>query len=181
MVEFGPLRAKGRLEGVYTTLEYGRSDLQCLLNSSAFLKESQVRAIMFSLLEGVRDLHHSRVIHRDLKPANVLVEADCSVKICDLGMARTLDDPLSTLDTENSEESRQLSPHVVSRHYRAPEVLLTQDYGETIDIWSVGCILADLLGMLKSVNVLPSMRKPLFKGGSSHLLSPTGDEPQKDD
>jgi len=83
-------------------------------------------------------------MHRDLKPNNLLVNANCDLKICDLGLARL------SAELENS----FMTVYVVTRWYRAPELLLgKKDYDKTIDMWAVGCILAELLG-----------RKPLFPG-----------------
>lgn len=68
---------------------------------------------------------------------------------------------------------RQLTGHVVTRWYRAPElILLEKDYGPAIDMWSVGCIFAELLGMMKSSAVTYLDRQPLFPGRSCFPLSP---------
>lgn len=68
---------------------------------------------------------------------------------------------------------RQLTGHVVTRWYRAPElILLEKDYGPAIDMWSVGCIFAELLGMMKQSAATYLDRKPLFPGKSCFPLSP---------
>jgi len=77
------------------------------------------------------------VLHRDLKPNNLLVNKNCDLKICDFGLARGVDDSIS----------QQLTEYVVTRWYRAPELLVENaTYDQGIDIWSVGCILAECLG-----------------------------------
>jgi mitogen-activated protein kinase 1/3 len=77
-------------------------------------------------------MHTANVIHRDLKPSNLLLNKDCDLKICDLGLARGYND-----------EEEEKTEYVVTRWYRAPEVILNaSEYSNSIDIWSVGCIVA---------------------------------------
>ena len=81
------------------------------------------------------------MVHRDLKPGSLLINSDCELKICDFGLAR--------IKYENQAQSHQLCPmteYVVSRWYRAPEVLCSWvDVGKPLDIWSVGCIFAEMM------------------------------------
>eukprot|EP00798_Chlamydomonas_sp_ICE-L_P029100 gene29100-32311_t len=95
------------------------------------------------VLRGLKYIHSAHILHRDLKPSNLLVNANCDLKICDFGLART-----------STTEREFMTEYVVTRWYRAPELLLScSEYGPSIDVWSVGCIFAELLG-----------RKPLFPG-----------------
>jgi mitogen-activated protein kinase 1/3 len=79
---------------------------------------------------------------------------------------------LTKLKNKNSLMSKKLTQHVVTRWYRAPEVILSQTYDATVDIWSVGCIYAELLGMMKESAPTYLERKPLFPGKSCFPLSP---------
>ncbi|KAJ9087350.1 cyclin-dependent protein kinase [Entomophthora muscae] len=101
---------------------------------------------MWQLINGVSYLHENWVLHRDLKPANVLVTSDGVVKVGDLGLARSFFRPIQPL--YNSDKV------VVTIWYRAPELILgSKHYTKAIDMWSVGCILGELL-----------TGKPMFKG-----------------
>jgi len=92
-------------------------------------------------------IHSASVIHRDLKPGNLLVNADCELKICDFGLSRGF-------ESKPDENATHLTEYVATRWYRAPEIMLAfRRYTTAIDVWSIGCILAELL-----------LGKPLFKG-----------------
>lgn len=71
-------------------MEYMQSDLKKLIRSSLFLELYHIQKIMYNLLVAVKYLHDSQVLHRDMKPANVLINEDCSIKICDFGLARSI-------------------------------------------------------------------------------------------
>jgi len=102
-------------------------------------------------------MHSAGVIHRDLKPANILVNTDCTLKVADFGLAR---------GRHNEEE--ELTDYVVTRYYRAPELmLLPGGYFEAVDLWSVGCIFAELLEMLEGGHAHDD-RGPLFPGATAY-------------
>jgi len=84
------------------------------------------------MLRALKYIHSAGIIHRDLKPSNILLNENCDLKICDFGLAR--------------EQDAQMTGYVTTRYYRAPEIMLTwQKYTYAVDIWSVGCILAEML------------------------------------
>lgn len=86
---------------------------------------------------GVKYLHSSNIIHRDLKPGNLLVNSNCLLRICDFGFARATEPNQRTAMTQE----------VVTQYYRAPELLAgCKHYDTAIDMWAIGCILAELLG-----------------------------------
>lgn len=82
-------------------------------------------------------MHAANILHRDIKPGNLLVNSNCILKICDFGLARVWD-PL---------ETACMTHEVVTQYYRPPELLMgARRYTTAIDVWSVGCIFAELLG-----------------------------------
>lgn len=157
--------------------------------------------IFYNLLAGLKYLGEMGIYHRDLKPANCLVNQDCSVKICDFGLSRAVgvdQRHLGELPSTPRDDAagpgadgkivvphtksmkRALTGHVVTRWYRAPElILLEQNYNEQIDMWSAGCILAELLGMMRANIAQPSDRGPLFPGQSCFPLSPESKKASK--
>jgi negative regulator of PHO system len=123
-------------------LEYADMDLKCYLNNNV-INQLMIKNIMTQLCLGLSYCHNQYIIHRDLKPQNILIQfrPDITVKIADFGLA------------VNHQLNKNLSTNVVSLWYRAPEIILNQDYDEKIDIWSLGCIYYELL-----------TNKILFKG-----------------
>lgn len=142
-------------QDAYICLELMDSDLAHLIcPSRELLADQQVRSILHQVLCGLLCLHSARVIHRDLKPGNILVKVSGDVKIGDLGLARSIDIVPEDLGSGDLE---LLTEYVVTRHYRAPEVVLTpMQYTYAVDIWSVGCIFGEIWE-----------RKPMFKGKDS--------------
>jgi len=138
--------SKKEFEEVYMVLELLDSDLHRIIHSKNVLTMEHLQFFVYQTLCGLKYMHSANVVHRDLKPSNILVNASCELRICDFGLARGVGDCDPTLDN--------LTEYVVTRWYRAPEIMCCcQDYGKAIDVWSVGCILAELIA-----------RKPLFPG-----------------
>lgn len=79
-----------RFDTIYVVLDLAESDLKKVIKSAIHLQTKHISTIIYNLLCAVKYLHSANIIHRDLKPANVLVNEDCSVKICDFGLARSL-------------------------------------------------------------------------------------------
>ncbi|KAG8965685.1 Mitogen-activated protein kinase [Tulasnella sp. 425] len=121
------------------------------------LMEADLHAISFlyQTLCGLKYIHSANVLHRDLKPGNLLVNADCELKICDFGLARGYTPPGGNAPPSKAAGNQGfMTEYVATRWYRAPEIMLSfANYTTAIDVWSVGCILAELLG-----------GKPIFKG-----------------
>uniref|UniRef100_A0A8C5EQY7 Stress-activated protein kinase JNK n=1 Tax=Gouania willdenowi TaxID=441366 RepID=A0A8C5EQY7_GOUWI len=97
------------------------------------LDHERMSYLLYQILCGIRHLHSAGIIHRDLKPSNIVVKSDCTLKILDFGLART------------ACTNFMMTPYVVTRYYRAPEVILGMKYKENVDLWSVGCIMAEMI------------------------------------
>ena len=172
---------------IYLVLEYVPSDLKKVFKKSGFMTEEEVVKVMYQMLLGLNSIHSAGVWHRDLKPANVLLGKDNEIKICDFGLARSVEQSFSALKgmtsvheivNEKVSEGKpklktKLTSHVVTRWYRAPElILIEKDYNLKIDIWSMGCIFAELLRMVKGNVDSVVQRKAIFPGESCFPLSP---------
>lgn len=140
----------GDFHEVYCYEELMEADLHAIIRSGQPLSDAHFQSFMYQTLCGLKYIHSANVLHRDLKPGNLLVNADCELKICDFGLARGLKAPPSGAANQGG----FMTEYVATRWYRAPEIMLSfANYSTSIDIWSVGCILAELLG-----------GKPIFKG-----------------
>ncbi|KAH9515024.1 hypothetical protein Btru_021696 [Bulinus truncatus] len=132
---------------IYVVFDLMESDLHRIIYSEQELSEEHIRYFLYQILRGLKYIHSANVIHRDLKPSNLLVNEDCHLRIGDFGMAR------GVCYTPH-EPSYYMTQYVATRWYRAPEILLSMlEYGEAADMWSVGCIFAEMIG-----------RKHLFPG-----------------
>ncbi|XP_013405440.1 serine/threonine-protein kinase NLK isoform X2 [Lingula anatina] len=124
-------------EEIYVVTELMQSDLHKIIVSPQPLTSDHVKVFLYQILRGVKYLHCARILHRDIKPGNLLVNSNCVLKICDFGLARV----------EEPDETIHLTQEVVTQYYRAPEILMgATHYSSAVDIWSVGCIFAELLG-----------------------------------
>ena len=81
---------------LYVVMEYAESDLKKIIKSNINLEMLHIQTIIYNLLCAIKYLHESNVLHRDLKPANVLINEDCTVKLCDYGLARSISSQSST-------------------------------------------------------------------------------------
>lgn len=146
------------LEDIYLVTDLMETDLHRVIHSTQTLTDEHVAHFMRQILRALAYLHSADVLHRDLKPSNILVTSTCEVKICDLGLARYVDYSKAKRMKEASDDKFvELTEYVVTRWYRAPEILLDGcRYDKPSDMWSAGCILGELLG-----------RKPLFPGSST--------------
>ena len=145
------------------------TNLQLLLNQDHLITNNHIQHLLYILLKTIDFLHEHNIIHRDIKPTNILVSYPFEFKLCDFGMSYYI----NTL----KESSTQLEKHVATRWYRAPEVCLQGEYNTQMDIWSIGCIFAELLSILRN-NVTNIFKTPtiLFPGKCNFPLSPDPSE-----
>ncbi|XP_062368397.1 mitogen-activated protein kinase 7 [Cinclus cinclus] len=135
-----PTGPYGEFRSVYVVLDLMESDLHQIIHSAQPLTLEHVRYFLYQLLRGLKYIHSANVLHRDLKPSNLLVNENCELKIGDFGMARGL-------GADPRQAKAFLTEYVATRWYRAPELLLSlHRYTRAIDMWSVGCIFAEMLG-----------------------------------
>jgi len=144
LLDLAPSPANVPFEDLYIVMDFMETDLHKIIYSKNTLSDEHIQYFAYQILKGLKYIHSADVLHRDLKPSNLLLNSNCDLKICDFGLARGF----------KSGGENELTEYVVTRWYRAPEVMCScQDYSTGIDVWSVGCILAELHG-----------RKPLFPG-----------------
>ncbi|KFV05319.1 Mitogen-activated protein kinase 15, partial [Tauraco erythrolophus] len=136
---------------IYLIFESMETDLHAVIKKGNLLKDIHKCYIIYQLLKATKFIHSGNVIHRDQKPSNILLDADCFVKLCDFGLARSL------CQRNEDQGDPALTEYVATRWYRAPEILLSsRSYTKGVDMWSIGCILGELL-----------LGKPLFPGTST--------------
>jgi serine/threonine protein kinase len=131
---------------LYLIFEYCEYDLKKYMRSKGnALDAAEVKSFLYQLLNACAYCHAHRVMHRDLKPQNLLIDNKGNLKLADFGLARAFGLPVKTYTHE-----------VVTLWYRAPEILLGQkQYSTPVDIWSAGCIFAEM-----------AQRRALFAGDS---------------
>uniref|UniRef100_A0A669DWI8 mitogen-activated protein kinase n=1 Tax=Oreochromis niloticus TaxID=8128 RepID=A0A669DWI8_ORENI len=128
---FTPATSLKDFTDVYLVTHLMGADLNNIVKCQK-LTDDHVQFLIYQILRGLKYIHSAGIIHRDLKPSNLAVNEDCELKILDFGLARHTDD--------------EMTGYVATRWYRAPEIMLNwMHYNMTVDIWSVGCIMAELL------------------------------------
>merc|ERR1719419_1229355 len=133
------------LKDIYIIQSLMETDLHKLLRSQK-LSSDHICYFLYQILRGLKYIHSANVLHRDLKPSNILLNSNCDLKICDFGLARVSD--------PSQDHTGLLTEYVATRWYRAPEVMLNaKGYTKALDIWSVGCILGEMIN-----------NKPMFPG-----------------
>jgi mitogen-activated protein kinase 1/3 len=130
---------------IFIVSELMGTDLHKLISSKRKLQDEHLQTFIYQILRGLKCVHSARVFHRDLKPNNILINSNCDLKICDFGTGRGVG---------RKQLNMTLMEYVTTRWYRPPEgLMLATHYTSAVDVWSVGCILAELI-----------LRRPLFPG-----------------
>lgn len=136
-------------QGMCLVYECAYTDLDKIIhNKTLILSLADVKQHVFSLLGAIRACHDRWILHRDLKPGNMLLLKDGTMKLADFGLARIYGTPKT-----------RLSPQAITLWYKPPELLLgATEYSSSADMWSVGCIFAELL-----------LRRPFLQGIQTDL------------
>ncbi|BHF71666.1 MAP kinase activity [Sparganum proliferum] len=136
---FSPQSTFDTFNEIYLVTPMLAADLRAIISSQG-LTDEHICFLVYQMLRGLKYMHSAGIIHRDLKPSNIAVNEDCELKIIDFGLAR--------------QRQCEMTGYVATRWYRAPEVMLNwMHYNDSVDIWSVACIMVEL-----------KTRKPLFCG-----------------
>lgn len=128
---FTPQKSLDEFQDVYLVMELMDANLCQVIQME--LDHERISYLLYQLLCGIKHLHSAGIIHRDLKPSNIVVDRRCTLKILDFGLARSRN------------HNHNMTPYVVTRYYRSPEVVLGMKYGQNVDIWSVGCIMGEMV------------------------------------
>ncbi|KAF9078071.1 putative MAP kinase [Rhodocollybia butyracea] len=159
-------KALESFDAIYFIQELMQTDLHRVIRTQC-LSDDHCQYFIYQTLCALKAIHGANIVHRDIKPANLLVNENCDLKVCDFGLARSMS-TCGTVGKGLGHESPAgaMTEYVATRWYRAPENLLSNvTYTKAIDIWAVGCILAELLS-----------GRPLFPGRDySHQLDLTFD------
>lgn len=159
-------------------------DLYAVIRNNKQLTDDHVQFIVYQMLRALLYLHSANIVHRDLKPSNVLATESCDIQVCDFGLSRAID---------FSQDDQNVTEYVVTRYYRAPEIMIAHEYSSAVDIWSLGCTMAELMTgkiLFKGENyiqqiklIMDTMGKPQDMGfvtnsNAKKFLSSLPDQPK---
>eukprot|EP00299_Pterocystis_sp_00344_P009391 c3939_g1_i1.p1 GENE.c3939_g1_i1~~c3939_g1_i1.p1 ORF type:complete len:354 (-),score=101.75 c3939_g1_i1:39-1100(-) len=134
---------------IYLVFEYMETDLHAVIRAN-ILEDIHKQYVLYQLLKALKYMHTGELLHRDIKPSNLLLNSECLMKVADFGLARSV-------ASLQGNTAPVLTDYVATRWYRAPEILLgSTKYTKGVDVWSVGCIIGELI-----------LGKPMFPGTST--------------
>jgi len=126
---------------IYLIFEFMETDLHAAIRAN-ILQDVHKQYVMWQSFKALKYMHSAQLLHRDMKPSNLLLNSECLMKVADFGLARSLREVTRLQD----EEPTVLTDYVATRWYRAPEILLGSTmYTFGVDMWSMGCILAETI------------------------------------
>lgn len=167
---FIPNENPSEFNDVYLVTDYMEADLNKVMKTQK-LTDDHIQLLIYQILRGLKYVHSAHVVHRDLKPSNLAVNSDCHVKILDFGLSREVDS--------------LMTGYVATRWWRAPEIIYNwTHYNEKVDIWSVGCILAEMItghALFEGKDQIDQLKKILeFTGTPSpNLMAKFSEEARK--
>ena len=156
---------------IYLVFDYMETDLHAVIRAN-ILEPVHKQFIVYQCIKALKYCHSGGLVHRDLKPSNLLLNEECLLKVADFGLARSL------RAMKHAEESASvLTDYVATRWYRAPEILLgSTSYTMAVDMWAVGCIVAEMCAPPRAARAPPRLRTtrphPSAAGSSASPSSP---------
>nr|XP_058155105.1 mitogen-activated protein kinase 8 isoform X3 [Dasypus novemcinctus] len=154
---FTPQKSLEEFQDVYIVMELMDANLCQVIQME--LDHERMSYLLYQMLCGIKHLHSAGIIHRDLKPSNIVVKSDCTLKILDFGLART------------AGTSFMMTPYVVTRYYRAPEVILGMGYKENV-IEQLGTPCPEFMKKLQPTVRTYVENRPKYAGYSFEKLFP---------
>eukprot|EP01084_Bolivina_argentea_P267247 453597_1 len=134
--------------------EYMNTDLEKIFKTNQSFSTVHVQSIMYQILSGIKCIHSSNMVHLNLRPRNILINASCAIKICDFRLSKNLSEKQDNIQLWG----------IQNRWYSAPEIVISSEQTNKLyatDMWSIGCIFAELLQMIQSNNN-QCIRRPIF-------------------
>lgn len=120
---------------MYLVFEYVNNNLlEILEKKPSGLNPELIKQCIYQTLKGIAYLHSMNIVHRDIKPENILVSDKMGIKLCDFGFARVI-----------KPGDVNMTDYVATRWYRAPELLVGDNYSKEVDMWALGCIFGELI------------------------------------
>lgn len=120
---------------IYLVTNLMEIDLYAVIRNKQTLTDDHIQFIIYQILRSLLYLHSAKIVHRDLKPSNILATESCDIQLCDFGLSRSID----------FSQEEQVTEYVVTRYYRAPEIMIAHEYSTAVDLWSLGCTMAELI------------------------------------
>lgn len=149
---------------IYLVTNLMEIDLYSVIRNKQSLTDDHIQFIIYQILRALLYLHSANIVHRDLKPSNILATETCDIQVCDFGLSRSID----------FSQEDNVTEYVVTRYYRAPEIMIAHEYSAAVDMWSLGCTMAELMSgkiLFKGDNYIQQIKLILDTCGKPEDLS----------